>query len=84
MQVGRGRLLLPREHTRDVMFVVLCLHRTAFAQRRSSEIMDNEELQTLWSRLEDKNTPPVDPDSEEQVCVCVGGGGGGKVRGGMV
>ncbi|KAL5464138.1 hypothetical protein EMCRGX_G033105 [Ephydatia muelleri] len=41
--------------------------RTAFAQRRSSEIMDNEELQTLWAHLEDKNTPPVDPDSEEQM-----------------
>ncbi|XP_003382540.1 PREDICTED: serine/threonine-protein phosphatase 2A regulatory subunit B'' subunit gamma-like [Amphimedon queenslandica] len=32
--------------------------RAAFLQRRSSELMDNEELQNLWTILEEKNTPP--------------------------
>ena len=36
-------------------------------QRRSAEMMDNEELQNLWSLLEDKNTPPLDTKTEEQV-----------------
>jgi hypothetical protein len=38
--------------------------RAAFLQRRSSELMDNDELQKLWSILEEKNTPPTAGDDQ--------------------
>ena len=33
--------------------------RAAFLQRKSSELMDNDDLQELWSLLEEKYTPPL-------------------------
>ena len=66
MQVGMGAFIL---WSAGRALYHLFMHRSAFVQRRSAEMMDNEELQNLWSLLEDKNTPPVDTESEEQVCV---------------
>lgn len=38
--------------------------RANFLQRRSSELMDNEELQKLWGILEEKHTPPAVGDEQ--------------------
>lgn len=37
-----------------------CLpHRAVFLQRRSRELLDNEELQNLWYLLDKHHTPPL-------------------------
>lgn len=40
------------------------MHRAAFLQRKSAELMDNDDLQKLWGLLEDKHTPPLGGDEQ--------------------
>ncbi len=39
--------------------VLYCPYRAVFLQRRSRELLDNDELQGLWFLLDKHHTPPL-------------------------
>ena len=43
----------------EQLCAALSSSRAAFLQRKSLELMDNDDLQKLWSLLEEKYTPPL-------------------------